>query len=417
MTLSAVFTINGTQIPGEVAVAYGATVTLALVSTTGVNSVQWSIPGASRTLLTPTIATSGTPAGATATFTMAADDASGRGAAFLVKCLVTDANGTDATAYGIVGVLDDSGVLPFVVGEQLARDAVFGWTTALNARFLSLYNAIPVPAAGDENKLLYVDSSGDIAYTASVLSGGTYLSFGADPSDTGEVRFSPGWSIRSTDTTAGVDRAQLWSDGATLYIGTQTGFDVVHASAGRHQFYAGASNHFEVNTTGVAVQFVPFTISGGTSYLDVSNEIRVRGETWRALDSSTPYVRELEAYETGTTTGNVELDPILVPEGWVLVATCRAFARKTADGSLAYARVQQVVGYHHVGGSFTLTSTPSDTDGLITGVTPPAGVSTTIAVYSSGSDEGIEMVAFGDASTTLQWTLVVTCEFTRLGAT
>jgi len=275
MTASPLFTINSTQAPAAVATTYGATVSLALVSTTGVNTIQWSLPGASRSLTTPTIAVSGTPAGATASFAMVADDGSERGAAFVVKCQITDANGISYTAYGIVGVVDGTGTVPFVLGEELARDAVFGWCPTLNQKLLSFYSSIPIPPTGSEGSLFYVDSSNDLAYTDELVTDGTYIGFGLGPASMGEVRFSSAWSVVSKDGVSGLNQTHFASDGVTLFIGTQSSYPVKYASGTSHSFYTGGSAQVIIDTAGVSAQFVPLKVLGVGSYLAVDNYLSI----------------------------------------------------------------------------------------------------------------------------------------------
>lgn len=127
MTLSAAFTIAGTAVPGEVAVAFGASVALAITSTSDVLSVEWAIVGLSANLTTaPTITDAGTPSGATASFTADADQGDGQGVGYAIRCTVSDGKNT-ATSYGVVGVPASYGRVPPVANERLARHATHGW--------------------------------------------------------------------------------------------------------------------------------------------------------------------------------------------------------------------------------------------------------------------------------------------------
>lgn len=135
MAASAAFTVNGSTPTGAVAVTASTTVTLALLSTSGVNSVAWSIVGNhSSGAVNPTITPAGSPVGATASFPMPA----GAGQAYLVRCVVNggvDANG-DAdgalTKQHIVGVNDAFARVPLATGENLERSATHGWTEHIN---------------------------------------------------------------------------------------------------------------------------------------------------------------------------------------------------------------------------------------------------------------------------------------------
>lgn len=131
---SPTFTINGSSISsGLVTVAGGATVTLALVSTAGIQTISWSCVGTHVASVTPAsitalITPAGSPSGATATFTMPA----GYGQSYRIKCVVRDVNNVSYTAYGLVGVLSESGFVPFAAGEETERHATQGWSDALN---------------------------------------------------------------------------------------------------------------------------------------------------------------------------------------------------------------------------------------------------------------------------------------------
>lgn len=134
MSLSAAFTIEGTAVPAAVEVAYGDTVNLALTSTSGVDSVAFSIVGVSKTDLTiPTLTESGSPVGAAASFTMTADPNDVLGRAFLIKCRVTNTQNEYDERYGVVGVPGQAGLVPFCAGEEFARHASYGYIDELNA--------------------------------------------------------------------------------------------------------------------------------------------------------------------------------------------------------------------------------------------------------------------------------------------
>lgn len=129
MAASATFTVNSTATTEAVAVSASSTVNLALVSTTGVDVVQWSIVGNHAPGLTnPTITAAGSPNGATATFPMPA----GVGQSYLVKCVVNPGRDDEDSKTAMVGVLNASGRIPFALGEELERHATYGWTVPLN---------------------------------------------------------------------------------------------------------------------------------------------------------------------------------------------------------------------------------------------------------------------------------------------
>lgn len=138
---SAAFTIDGTAVPTSAGTAvqtdFATSVSLAVVSTTGAKSIEWSILGTSApTVATPTITRTGTPLGATATFATGADPGDGSGLGYGVRCKVTDGGGTVTYAYGVVGVPAAYDEVPQVVGEELWRHATHGWTPYLNSMAL-----------------------------------------------------------------------------------------------------------------------------------------------------------------------------------------------------------------------------------------------------------------------------------------
>lgn len=145
---SASFTVNTLATPPERAVAAGSTVALALVSTSGVNTVQWSfVSDSADALSTPTITTGGTPDGATASFTMPAGAAQG----FIVQCIInngTDAEGNPQSAYtkkALIGVVGAAGIIPATLGEKYERDSVYGWQMLL----VRLSTGMVIPQVGN----------------------------------------------------------------------------------------------------------------------------------------------------------------------------------------------------------------------------------------------------------------------------
>ena len=126
MAASAAFTANGTAAPSAVAVAPGATVNLALTSTTDVQSIAWSIASSSDSAVAvPTITPAGVPSGATASFTFPSQV----GHAVRVFCNV---NQGEATAECVVGSRDEFGFIKLTLDEKLARDATQGWLPLFN---------------------------------------------------------------------------------------------------------------------------------------------------------------------------------------------------------------------------------------------------------------------------------------------
>lgn len=133
------FTVEGQSVPPATAVTYGQTVDLALVSTTGVRTVVWSIVGTSRAgLASPTITPAGSPSGVTASFTAGANPGDEIGISYIVKCLVNggrdDAGQLDSTLVktALIGVRNRNGIIPAAVGEYLEASASHGWTERVN---------------------------------------------------------------------------------------------------------------------------------------------------------------------------------------------------------------------------------------------------------------------------------------------
>jgi hypothetical protein len=162
--LSAEFSVDGSSAVQAHEVAYGATVDLALLSLTGVRSIQWSIgdpdsdgssAGTSHSsMVAPTITPAGAPTGATASFTMVADPGDGEGRACVVKCKVTDSGGNTAVAYRVVGVPNTRGYVPFVVDEALHRNATHGWTEEINSLLAGISTMPSVVDPDDDDKTI-----------------------------------------------------------------------------------------------------------------------------------------------------------------------------------------------------------------------------------------------------------------------
>jgi hypothetical protein len=191
---SANFTINATAVPPALAVSASTTVTLALVSTTGVRLVEWSIVGNhSSAQVNPTITPAGSPLGATATFAMP----SGAGQAYLIQCVVNggnDENGravSTLTKRALVGVNTTAGDLPFAVGETDERSLTHGYTEALNRqRILGTGDVTGPPSSTVGRLALWDDTSGttiddggldlaDIGHQFNIVSYGAVAGTGA----------------------------------------------------------------------------------------------------------------------------------------------------------------------------------------------------------------------------------------------
>lgn len=136
MTASAAITVNGVAVSGPVAVLRNTTVTLALVSLDGADSVEYLFEQASESgLALPTLTPVGSPA-VSATFPM--PDRNNQ--AYTLRTTVNKGLTTEAISYTLIGVVDSRGRLPFVPDEELHR-GLRGWADALNALSQPLYSS------------------------------------------------------------------------------------------------------------------------------------------------------------------------------------------------------------------------------------------------------------------------------------
>ena len=134
---SAAFLISGAQ--NYATVGAGDTVSLALLSTSGVGNVEWSILGGSDSTKTvPMIVPAGSPPGATASFVMTPSVDGSIGISWVVQCKINsgvDTNGARVAGYtatAIVGVLNPLGIIPFAAFEAFERNQTVGIADDLN---------------------------------------------------------------------------------------------------------------------------------------------------------------------------------------------------------------------------------------------------------------------------------------------
>lgn len=133
--VNSAFTVNGSLPTDAVAVAPGSIVTLAVQSLTGINGIVWSVAGNDKaTRVNPTITPAGSPPGATATFNMPGDAGDGLGQGYAIQCVASDgaSPANTSTTVEIVGIANMSGFVPLTAGEDLARDATYGWGLSVN---------------------------------------------------------------------------------------------------------------------------------------------------------------------------------------------------------------------------------------------------------------------------------------------
>lgn len=133
---TAAFSVNGGVSPAVV--TGGSTVNLALLSTSGVGQVEWSILGGSDSTQTkPVITVAGSPPGSTASFTMSSPTGT-LGVSWVVQCQINagiDANRSPVAAYtatALVGVLNSKSIIPFAAFESFERNAITGIADDLN---------------------------------------------------------------------------------------------------------------------------------------------------------------------------------------------------------------------------------------------------------------------------------------------
>lgn len=183
MSLSANFTVNSAANPAAHVAAYDSTVTLALTSATGASSIVWEIMACSHSGdAIPTITTSGSPSGVTASFVMPSDPLDGLGRSFLVRCTVSNqVRGADGSyessiAYGVVGAQNVATILPIVPGEENYRHATHGWSPEVNALLAGVGGGgggtgdVVGPASSVDNRVaLFNGTSGKLLKVATPL--------------------------------------------------------------------------------------------------------------------------------------------------------------------------------------------------------------------------------------------------------
>jgi hypothetical protein len=134
---SALFTVNGSSAQQAHTVSASATVYLALVNSSGVNTVEWSIVGqANATDTAPTISKT---TATMASFAMpAAPAAPAHLMGFLIQCVVNGGRGADGrpdaalTCRRVVGTVASSGLVPLCANETTERNATVGWVKVIN---------------------------------------------------------------------------------------------------------------------------------------------------------------------------------------------------------------------------------------------------------------------------------------------
>lgn len=264
MAASAAFTVNAASNPAAHSVAYGATVTLALVSTADVASVTFSIVGASKSGTTfPTLTPSGVPSGSTATFTMPSDPGDGLGRSFRVKCRVIDQNGDALETYGVVGAVNNIGLLPVAAGETLDRDGTYGWTDNLNNSGVS--------GVLDGDILLSSGSSVGIG-TASPTDNAVHILGGTNPSIRLEETSGRYLEIQNNSTTQSFVRHVSATGDAGVNIDGIASDGSSNAVCDVHR-YASTSGQ------------VLFNVHDGSGSYDVNHQLDGKGDLSACIDA------------------------------------------------------------------------------------------------------------------------------------
>jgi hypothetical protein len=247
LTLSALFSVNGSTTVQAHPANYDATVTFVIQSLTGIETIAWSVVGTSKSdQAALAVSLSGTPSGATATVTMPSDPGDGLGRAFMMKLRVTG-EGTSAVHYAIFGKANSAGIIPAVVGEENVRNATHGWTDIFNQAL----NAIG-GAAGSSGQLLYNNAGSiDGASGISVVGSETALAFGSTPASTGTIRGSNGFGlyVRNSENTADVFTIGVGSD-EVVQVGDGTNAPEVDIKASNFiDLMIGATVEFRVSAS------------------------------------------------------------------------------------------------------------------------------------------------------------------------
>lgn len=268
VALSAEFSVNGSSSASIAhSVAYGATVTLALLSTSGANSISWSVDGVSHASMTaPVITAAGSPVGATATFVMPADPGDIQGRAVRIKALITDSANTQSVAYRVIGVPNSYGLIPGTAGEELARHPTMGWTELFNGAMARGVPALVNPT--DDGKFPYGSAGAYVlTSTVKVANAGASLTFGASPAGSGALRFSADSTLNvllnNGNTVAALSQeASRFAYGST--DAALQGIDIrAGAAAATLQVHLGGSNAAQFGASYLALQFGTNTAASG----------------------------------------------------------------------------------------------------------------------------------------------------------
>jgi hypothetical protein len=218
------------------ATTYGATVNLALVSTLGVNAVDFVIVGRSdSTMVLPTI-TEG--ALGTASFTFMADPEDSKGRSLLVETVVNggyDQLGKQDPALRsrvLIGVGNANGVIPIASDESMERDAIVGWLAALNE--ILAYSGegavVPLVTAAASGKVNLFPVARRIFHSDGATGGGTWATLAKADCDAAFDVLS--LSLSLLHGGGGVTGQILRHNGTYWAPSDETAHDTYYAGAG-----------------------------------------------------------------------------------------------------------------------------------------------------------------------------------------
>jgi hypothetical protein len=137
---NALYSVAGSTAQVAHVVAFGATVSLAIANTSGIDYAEWSIVGQSHTATAVTI----TPGSKGLTATIAFPIDPGVDWAVLLQCKANGGIGSNGvvdpllTCRRIIGTTTHASIVPVCANEELTRNAVVGWAEAFNAGILAM---------------------------------------------------------------------------------------------------------------------------------------------------------------------------------------------------------------------------------------------------------------------------------------
>jgi hypothetical protein len=372
MPLSAEFSVEGDDSVIAHEVAYAQTVDLELLSADGARSIAWSIAGTSHSsMASPTITPAGSPTGATASFAMPADPADGEGRSVVVKCLLTDNSGATAVAYRVVGVPNNSSIVPVAVGEENYRSATHGWTETFNAALASantptftaahgttfLYGTTNAAGTaslvrwgvGATDRLTIGDATNvatshftaltsqswnigateEMTLAASALTLATNdlvitagkIKMGAAPAaDAGGINVSSGWELFARDSGNTADyRIFTWAADESFQIGSSSLLVALTyhvASGGSHSFNVNGAEELAISGSAVTLPTNNLTLTAGALIMGAtvagSGDMRIKHD-WGAFGRRNDNGADYALIRYGAATNTLTLGETTLP--------------------------------------------------------------------------------------------------------